>query len=319
MAKKKTRIYENPIPVKNGKKEMTDSMYEKLGDMRLMLMTTMAEMGISAEEYDSFLKSDIDREKIKKTMLDMSDYPFDDDFEEYEFEDEDEDSRSSLTLRPINDKVVPMADADKKSLRIKVQMKDVSKPPMWRELVIPADFNFSQLHYAIQAATGLMNCHLWQFQRRAYQPDLQIGIPVKDEYGYGLEEWTHDADKTPVTAFLAKKGDKLEYVYDFGDDWIFTVSVLEVMERDEDVAELKKWKCDMQPIEDCGGVYEYCRLRDIAENISKIDKQTKKEVVAFYGFDNFDMFAAWLDEANIDPEYISERLADIPDEFEDID
>lgn len=75
----------------------------------------------------------------------------------------------------------------------------------------------------------------------------------------------------------------------------------------------------MQPIEDCGGVYEYCRLRDIAENISKIDKQTKKEVVAFYGFDNFDMFAAWLDEANIDPEYISERLADIPDEFEDID
>ena len=91
------------------------------------------------------------------------------------------------------------------------------------------------------------------------------------------------------------------------------------MERDEDVAELKKWKCDMQPIEDCGGVYEYCRLRDIAENISKIDKQTKKEVVAFYGFDNFDMFAAWLDEANIDPEYISERLADIPDEFEDID
>ena len=86
MAKKRTRIYENPIPVKNGKKEMTDSMYEKLGDMRLMLMTTMAEMGISAEEYDSFLKSDIDREKIKKTMLEMSDYPFDDDFEDEDIE-----------------------------------------------------------------------------------------------------------------------------------------------------------------------------------------------------------------------------------------
>lgn len=54
---------------------MTDSIYDNLGDMRLMLMTTMAEMGISAEEYDSFLKSDIDREKIKKAMLDMSDYP----------------------------------------------------------------------------------------------------------------------------------------------------------------------------------------------------------------------------------------------------
>lgn len=122
MAKKKTRAHEKPIPVKNGKKEMTDSMCDNLSDMKLMLMTTMAEMGISAEEYDSFLKSDIDREKIKKTMLEMSDYPFDDDFEEYEFEDED--SRPSLTLRPINDKVVPMADADKKSLRIKVQMND---------------------------------------------------------------------------------------------------------------------------------------------------------------------------------------------------
>lgn len=207
----------------------------------------------------------------------------------------------------------PMPDAGCKSLRLKVQMKDVSKPPMWREIVIPADFNFSQLHHAIQAVAGLENCHLWQFQHQVYNPDLQIGIPADDGTGFGLDEWTHDADATPVTGFLAKKGDKLEYVYDFGDDWIFTVSVLEVIDRRGDVAECTKWKCDFQPIEDCGGIWAYQQLRDAFTAPKTLTSKQKKELVETFGFENFSQLSAWVDDALMDIEYVNERLAEIPE------
>lgn len=301
MAKKK-RIVENAAPL--------DNDIQEYNAMKLMIMTAMAEMGISAEEYDAFLKSDIDKEKIRDTMLNMPLRHGGNDFNE------DDDCREFLRPRPISETVVPMPDAGNKSLRIKVQMKDVAKPPMWREIVIPADFNFSQLHYAIQAATGLSDCHLWQFQHQAYNPDLQIGIPTDGDFSFGLDEWTHDADTTPVSGFLSKKGDKLEYVYDFGDDWIFTVSVLEVMDRAGEVAECVKWKCDFQPIDDCGGVYSYLRLRDIAAAPESLDKKAKKEIAQSYDFENFNQFAAWLDEATIDIEYVNEQLADIPDEYQ---
>lgn len=303
MAKKKKILHKTPIGVGG-------SHIDEIDALKMMVMTTMSEMGITPEEYDRFLKSDINKDKIKESMLSL---PFDQ--PDFDFDDDDA-PKSFLQPRPFVDTPSPMPDADNKSLRIKVQMKDVSKPPMWRELVIPADFNFSQLHYAIQAATGLMNCHLWQFQRQAYNPDLQIGIPA-DDSGYGLDEWTHDANETAVTSFLAKKGDKLEYVYDFGDDWIFTVSVLEVMERHGEVAELTKWKCDMQPIEDCGGVYAYLQLRDIQSSPGSLNQKMKSEIAENYGFEDFDMFAAWLDEANIDVEFIQEQLSEIPDKFED--
>ncbi len=303
MAKKKKILHNTPIGVGG-------SHIDEIDALKMMVMTTMSEMGITPEEYDSFLKSDINKDKIKEAMLSL---PFDQ--PDFDFDDDDA-PKSFLQPRPFVDTPSPMPDADNKSLRIKVQMKDVSKPPMWRELVIPADFNFSQLHYAIQAVTGLSDCHLWQFQHQAYNPDLQIGIPTDGDFSFGLDEWTHDADATPVSGFLSKKGDKLEYVYDFGDDWIFTVSVLEVMDRTGEVAECVKWKCDFQPIEDCGGVYSYLRLRDIAAAPDSLDKKAKKEIAQSYGFENFNQFAAWLDEATIDIEYVNEQLADIPDEYQ---
>lgn len=114
-----------------------------------------------------------------------------------------------------------MDGADAKMLRLKIKMRGVVKPPMWREVLVPADFNFSQLHYVIQAVAGLLDGHLWQFQYRPYGNELAIGIPqAKSESGFGLDSCTHDADETPVTAFLAPKGDKVVYVYDLRKTWL---------------------------------------------------------------------------------------------------
>ena len=39
-----------------------------------------------------------------------------------------------------------LKDAAEKTLKLRVQMRDVSKPPMWRELKVPADFTLSLIH-----------------------------------------------------------------------------------------------------------------------------------------------------------------------------
>lgn len=296
MAKQRNVILEGPAPFCSGKGDAGDKDMLEYESMKLMLMTAMAEMGVTPEEYASFLADDKSIAEQRDRIMSMA-----------------EDFGVDICREREAVEVHAIPDADKKSLRLKVQMKDVNKPPMWREIVIPADFNFSQLHYAIQAVTGLENEHLWQFQRRAYEPDLQIGIPSDGGMGFGLDEWTHDADITPVTGFLAKKGDKLEYVYDFGDDWIFTVSVLDVIERDGDVAVCTKWKCDFQPIEDCGGVWAYLQLRDAFSAPEKLTAKQKKELAATFGFENFDQMSAWVDDSVMDIEYVNERLAEVPE------
>lgn len=265
---------------------------EEFNKMRLMLMMALAEMGVTSEEYSAFLADSETRSEMKKQIMSDDFGPFG-------------------GGRPEPEEVHAIPDADKKSLRLKIQMKDVTKPPMWREVIIPADFDFVQLHEVIQIVTGLENCHLWQFQRKAYDHGLQIGIPAEGPEGIGLDDYTHDAGLTPVTGFLAKKGDKLEYVYDFGDDWIFLVSVLEVIDRVGEVAECTKWKCDFQPLEDCGGVGTYLMLRDVFSAPDKLAAKMKKQLAEEFGFEDSQALEAWVDDAKMDIEYVNEQLAEM--------
>lgn len=204
-------------------------------------------------------------------------------------------------------------DASEKTLKLRVQMQDVTKPPMWRELKVPANFTFYQLHKAIQAVCGFEDAHLWQFQHRAYDPDLQIGIPLdrSNSFGMGLEEWTHDARKTGITAFLAEKGQKLVYVYDFGDDWIFNISVIDCVPREGEVAECIRWKSDIQPMEDSGGVWSYLNIRSAWDDRDSLTKRRKKEIADLLGFDSFDDMMGVVDEHLFDPELVNEMLAEI--------
>ena len=258
-------------------------------DSKLMLMRIMAEMGVTPDEYAAFLADDKLMTEQGKFLTDMArqTHLYDDDAL---WDKEDDDAQ-------------PIPDAENKSLRIKVQMKDVTKPPMWRELIIPASFYFDQLHLAIQAAMGFDDCHLWMFQPKAFDSDLQITLPDEDA------EWTHDARSTPVTAFLSKKGDKLEYVYDFGDDWIFTVTVLDVLDEYTYKAECNKWKGDMQPVEDSGGVWSYIQFRDIYSRADSMSAKEKREIARSLGYDKFSTLMERLEDAKFDIDEVNDALA----------
>lgn len=296
MAKKDKTVREVPQALLQGMSGKEDRLMNDYNGMRRMLMSAMAAMGVTPEEYASFLGSDKSFDDHRDQFLSMAE---------------------DLGISDNMDFDVPEAhaipDADKKSLRLKIQMKGVTKPPMWREVIIPADFNFSQLHHVIQTVTDLYNEHLWEFREEAYDTGIIIGVPMLDPLGFGLDDWTHDSDKTPVTAFLAKKGDKLEYVYDFGDDWIFTVSVLDLMDRQGDVAVCTKWKCDIQPVENSGGPWAYMEMREVFTDPDKLSAKQKKDTARILGFDSFKDLKANMDEFVIDIEYVNERLTDIPE------
>lgn len=266
---------------------MRDNPYAR----KMMLMMGLASMGVTPDEYREFLEPN--------GALDTVSNPFDAPF--------------GLPMRKhtLGTKQ-SLKDADKKSLRLKIQLKGIAKPPMWRMVTVPAEYNFSQLHYVIQAVTGLTNSHLWQFQEKAYDNNgYTIGIEMEDN-PFGEDDITDNANETPITAILAKKGDKVEYVYDFGDDWIFSIKVEEVMERQGEVPQLLKWKSDLQPIEDTGGPYMYVELRDLAERLPSMKEDQIEEIASQYGYDDPEWLTETIEDARIDPELIAESLSEIP-------
>ncbi|WP_332912008.1 plasmid pRiA4b ORF-3 family protein [Algoriphagus boritolerans] len=110
-------------------------------------------------------------------------------------------------------------------LQLKIQLKGITKPPVWRRLKIPGQLTFQQLHQVIQAAFGWHGYHLFQFSPEGFGSYPQIGIADEDWSDEELE----DAKTTLVSQYLTVKGEKFCYIYDFGDDWIHQITVEEVL------------------------------------------------------------------------------------------
>lgn len=201
---------------------------------------------------------------------------------------------------------VPLKDAAEHTLVLKIQMKDVVKPPMWREVEVPANFNFMQLHEIIQEVCGFDDSHLWQFNKKAYDDSLLIGF---EDEGTGFEKVTHDAEETPLTMFLQKKGDKLEYVYDFGDDWIFTIEVKDLLDKKSDHPVCRKYKSELNAIEDMGGTWSYIDLRKDLEEWTDLSKKARKQHASQYEFDSEEDYLMFLKEHCLSLDDVNEHFS----------
>lgn len=145
------------------------------------------------------------------------------------------------------------------ALQLKIQIQGITKPSVWRRLLIPDSFNFRQLHYVIQLAFDWQTEHLYQFQRQPYGQGWCIGEP--DEENSMFSEPATPASKVNVRRFIEEKGlDKFVYVYDFGDDWVHRITVEELTNH-----KIKLPRCldgnGTPPPEDCGGSFSYEELK----------------------------------------------------------
>ena len=139
----------------------------------------------------------------------------------------------------------------------RIQINNITKPPVWREVSVPAQFTFEQFHLVIQEAFGWYNCHLYQFSEQGYGSSFIISVPSEDD-------WTEvkDSKKIKLNKIFHSINQKYVYIYDFGDDWIHKITLKEISKENSLVATLLKAKGACPP-EDCGGPWGYQNLLKI--------------------------------------------------------
>jgi hypothetical protein len=149
-----------------------------------------------------------------------------------------------------------------------------SKPPIWRRLLVPAEFNLGRLHDVLQAAMGWQDSHLHDFRigsERYGVPDPEDDVP--------------DERKVSLADVLGEIGGKAVYTYDFGDGWEHSVVVEDMVPRETGqkypICVTGKGKC---PPEDCGGIYGYYQF---LEAINDPNHPEHEDMVEWYagGFD----------------------------------
>lgn len=133
--------------------------------------------------------------------------------------------------------------------QLKITLKDID-PVVWRRFVVPSNITLDRLHDVVQIVMGWQDYHLHQFMFKK-QIFTEHPESINDE----------DESVIRLNTLLKRSGNKLTYLYDFGDSW-----------EHEIVLEDKNFSLDeMQPIEciegimacppeDCGGAHAYMHL-----------------------------------------------------------
>jgi hypothetical protein len=194
---------------------------------------------------------------------------------------------------------------------LKVQLEGM-KPPVWRRLAVPSDITLGSMHDVIQVAFGWHDAHLHAFEDRSggrYAPPGDFGIPALDE------------DEAALADILPRSGDRMEYTYDFGDDWLHRITVEEV--RPAQDGEGKRAVCTggrraLPAAEDLGGV---CRLTELLQRYEDRERP-RPTVVRQRGeeWEEYDgphdevlavLYAEGFDPAVFDPSEATRALAGV--------
>jgi hypothetical protein len=150
--------------------------------------------------------------------------------------------------------------------RVRVDLSG-TKPPLWRRLELASGLFLDEVHEILQVAFGWTDSHLHQFGSgpRYYSPETEYYLcPYQvEEDEAGLPE-----EDVRLDEVLADPGDRLFYLYDFGDNWEHVIRLETVTPRDDTApnrpgppatapgAVCLDGRRDGPP-EDCGGVGGY--------------------------------------------------------------
>jgi Plasmid pRiA4b ORF-3-like protein len=128
--------------------------------------------------------------------------------------------------------------------QLKIVLRGVSDPPVWRRVLVPAGLRLRQLGWIIEAAMGWDGWHQHMFTD-------------------GSREYP---DTATLRGLLSKPGDALGYTYDFGDGWEHRLELEDIMKNDAGVTIPAcldgSGAC---PPEDCGGPWGYSLLKSAGD------------------------------------------------------
>jgi hypothetical protein len=184
--------------------------------------------------------------------------------------------------------------AKTKILEIEILLGDV-QPAVSRRVQVPGEATLAELHEVVQAAMGWTNSHLHEFDVGGVR--------------YGLLDPDWDAgqvgDEAKAKLFrLVGQGDRLVYVYDFGDNWTHTLTVEKIVAPEPGV---RYPRCVAGhracPPEDVGGPWGYDGFLEVIADPGHPEHDERTE----WAGGSFDPARFGLDEVNEALEWLAWR------------
>lgn len=158
---------------------------------------------------------------------------------------------------------------------------DRTDPKIYRTVIVPENFNFHQLHIVIQCVMNWNNMHLYQFNIGApYASDaIKQSIPDEDDF-WGNRYNDRDAETTFLRDFFNGQKKKMNYIYDFGDDWRHIITVLKKPKEEVLFPKCIKGE-NAAPIDDCGAIWGFYELLEASHKKRKSSEE--KQMLEWYG------------------------------------
>lgn len=155
-----------------------------------------------------------------------------------------------ISIFPENKKT-EYDDETENGYQFLITLKHVS-PPIWRRLIVPADFTLSRFHSFIQKAMGWSNSHLHAFR----VAKLTYGNPEQVDGAKNERNFT-------LRKLNLSIGSKFTYEYDFGDFWEHSIVLEKILDADElDASDFFIAAQGACPPEDCGGPPGFMNMLD---------------------------------------------------------
>ena len=186
------------------------------------------------------------------------------------------------------------SNVDERIFQIKITLRGVSKPPIWRRILVPARIRLDRFHDTIQTAMGWLDYHMHVFSAES------------GDYGSADPELSHkDERRITLGRVLEESGGRLVYTYDFGDDWDHEVVLEQELPAEPGAVYPQcvagKGAC---PPEDCGGAWGYMDLR---APLADPAADGHDEMLEWLGLDS----AGEFDPAAFDVDEVNESLATV--------
>jgi hypothetical protein len=178
--------------------------------------------------------------------------------------------------------------ADKAVCQIKIVLVG-TKPPIWRRVLVPANFTLAQLHDLVQAGMGWEDCHLHQF----YVGKRRYGVPDPNEAFMGGSSALNEKNAY-LANVLNKVGAKATYIYDFGDSWEHALTVEKILSAEPNVAYPLCTDGKLAgPPEDCGGIPGFYHMLEALADPNHEDHEDMEDWI-----ESFDPEAFSIDAVN---------------------
>ena len=192
-----------------------------------------------------------------------------------------------------------------KAFQFKIQIEGITKPPVWRRVIVPDTFTFEQFHHVIQAAFGWTNSHLFQFCLKSYDSSPTITIPYDDFDDNPVE----DAREIILKDIFQAEKQKFTYIYDFGDRWHHKITLEAILQDSSEKASCIAGKGACPP-EDCGGVWRYKYLKEVMSNPEDPAYEVMRDRLGLDPDDVWlaDFFDIGMTQVNMEKELIKSSL-----------